>query len=116
MTIPVDVRTDGVLPGTRFTPDLEGAAYFFVSEALANVLKHAQANRVDIRFVNDRARLVVEVEDDGRGFDPGHAKRSGLRGLQDRIDTLGGRLELRSRPGKGTVLLMDLPTHAPTSV
>ncbi|HEX7262668.1 MAG TPA: sensor histidine kinase [Candidatus Dormibacteraeota bacterium] len=116
MTIPVDVRTDGVLPGTRFTPDLEAAAYFFVSEALANVLKHAQANRVDIRFVNDHARLVVEVEDDGRGFDPGHAKSSGLRGLQDRIDALGGRLELRSRPGKGTVLLMDLPMHAPTSV
>jgi signal transduction histidine kinase len=116
MTVPVEIRTDGVLPGTRFTPDLEGAAYFFVSEALANVLKHAHAKRVEIRFVGDDARLVIEVEDDGRGFDPGRAKHSGLRGLQDRIETLGGRLELTSRPGNGTVLQMDLPARERTSV
>ena len=116
MTIPVEVRTDGVPTGARFTPELEGAAYFFVSEALANVLKHAQANQVEIRFVNDHAHLVVEVADDGRGFDPGHAKRSGLRGLQDRIESLGGQLEVKSRPGKGTVLQMDLPTRERTVV
>jgi signal transduction histidine kinase len=109
MTVPVDVRTDGVVPGTRFAADLEGAAYFFVSEALANVLKHAYANRVEVRFSGDQARLVVEVKDDGRGFDASHTKRSGLRGLQDRVETLGGRLELTSKPGKGTVLRIDMP-------
>ncbi|MGI0129168.1 MAG: GAF domain-containing sensor histidine kinase, partial [Thermoplasmata archaeon] len=92
ITVPVDVRSDGLVPGSRFAADLEGAAYFFVSEALANVLKHADAKRVEVRFSGDQARLVVEVEDDGRGFDPGHTKRSGIRGLQDRVETLGGRL------------------------
>ncbi|HEY2598312.1 MAG TPA: GAF domain-containing sensor histidine kinase [Candidatus Dormibacteraeota bacterium] len=109
MTVPVDVRTDGLVPGSRFATDLEGAAYFFVSEALANVLKHADAKRVEVRFSGDQARLVVEVEDDGRGFDLGHTKRSGIRGLQDRVETLGGRLELTSKPGKGTVVRIDLP-------
>jgi signal transduction histidine kinase len=114
MTIPVNVRADRLPPGARFASDVEGAAYFFVSEALANVLKHAQARRVEVRFVGDDAGLVVEVEDDGRGFDAGRAKRSGLRGLQDRIETLGGRLELTSRPGHGTLLQMDLPAHERT--
>jgi signal transduction histidine kinase len=115
MTVPVEVRTDGLPPGARFASDLEGAAYFFVSEALANVLKHANANRVEVRFVGGDAGLVVEVEDDGRGFDAGRAKRSGLRGLQDRIETLGGRLEIMSGLGSGTKLRMDLRTQARTS-
>jgi len=55
------------------------------------------------------------VEDDGRGFDAGRAKRSGLRGLQDRIETLGGRLEIMSGLGSGTKLRMDLRTQARTS-
>jgi signal transduction histidine kinase len=116
MTVPVTVRIDGVVPGARFGSDLEGAAYFFVSEALANVLKHAQADRVEVRLASEHERLLVEVEDDGCGFDASRAKRSGLRGLQDRIETLGGRLELRSRPGNGTVLRMDVPTYERTSV
>jgi signal transduction histidine kinase len=116
MTVPVTVRIDGVVPGARFGSDLEGAAYFFVSEALANVLKHAQADRVEVRLASKHERLLVEVEDDGCGFDASRAKRSGLRGLQDRIETLGGRLELRSRPGNGTVLRMDVPTYERTSV
>jgi signal transduction histidine kinase len=115
MTVPVEVRTDGLPPGARFASDLEGAAYFFVSEALANVLKHSNANRVEVRFVGGDAGLVVEVEDDGRGFDAGRAKRSGLRGLQDRIETLGGRLEIMSGLGSGTKLRMDLRTQARTS-
>ena len=116
MTVPVTVRIDGVVPGARFGSDLEGAAYFFVSEALANVLKHAQADRVEVSLASKHERLLVEVEDDGCGFDASRAKRSGLRGLQDRIETLGGRLELRSRPGNGTVLRMDVPTYERTSV
>jgi signal transduction histidine kinase len=116
MTVPVTVRIDGVVLGGRFGFELERAAYFFVSEALANVLKHAQADRVEVRLASEHERLLVEVEDDGCGFDASRAKRSGLRGLQDRIETLGGRLELRSRPGNGTVLRMDVPTYERTSV
>src|ERR1700674_1960349 len=101
MTVPVEVRTDGLPPGARFASDLEGAAYFFVSEALANVLKHANANRVEVRFVGGDAGLVVEVEDDGRGFDAGRAKLSGLRCSPDRITASGGRLV--SSSGLGAV-------------
>jgi signal transduction histidine kinase len=115
MTVPVEVRTDGVPPGTRFTSDLEGAAYFIVSEALANVLKHAAANRVEVRLKYWDERLMVEVEDDGCGFDVSHARVSGLRGLQDRVETLGGQFELKSQAGSGTVLRTELPTHERTN-
>lgn len=110
MTIPIEVTADGLAAGTRFGSDLEGAGYFFVGEALANVLKHAQASRVEVRIACDRDRLRIEVSDDGRGFDASHAERSGLRGLQDRVEILGGRMDLTSRPGNGTILRMDVPT------
>ena len=116
MTVPMEVHTDGLTPGARFGSDLEGAGYFFISEALANVLKHAQATRVAVRIACDQDRLVIEIADDGRGFDAGRAERSGLRGLQDRVETLGGRMDLTSRPGNGTVLRMDVPTSQRASV
>jgi signal transduction histidine kinase len=109
MTVPVEVDTSGVPVDARFSAELEGAAYFFVSEALANVIKHADATRVQVHFHTDLGRLVVDVEDDGSGFDAGAVKQSGLRGLRDRIEAQGGQVELASRPGKGTALKMILP-------
>ena len=109
MPVPVDVQADGVGHGRRFPPQLEGAAYFLVSEGLANVLKHGDANRVVVRFHLERERLRIEVEDDGRGFDPSAVKLSGLRGLEDRIEALGGRVEVVSSLGQGTSLRAFLP-------
>lgn len=109
LTVPVQVTANGVDRGTRFPPELEGAAYFFVSEALANVLKFASATSVQIRFQTSGAELVIEVADDGRGFELGKVKLSGLLGLTDRLEALGGRMEVASEPGRGTRLRASLP-------
>ena len=109
LPVPVEVHANGLEKAARLPVELEGAAYFFVSEALANSLKHAGASRIQVRFHSTPGRLVVEVDDDGHGFEPGHVKLSGLRGLEDRIEALGGRVEITSTPGKGTQLRADLP-------
>jgi signal transduction histidine kinase len=109
MPIPVEVHANGLGTAQRFPLELEGAAYFFVSEGLANVLKYAAASRVQVRFHSAEGELVVEVDDDGQGFDPARVKLSGLRGLQDRIEALDGRIDVASQPGHGTRLRAHLP-------
>lgn len=109
MTVPVEVHANGLGQGARFPLELEGAAYFFVSEGLANVLKYASAARVHVRFHTGPGKLVIQVEDDGKGFEPAGVKKSGLRGLEDRISALAGRVEVTSRPGHGTELRAYLP-------
>ena len=115
MTVPVEVHANGLGQGARFPLELEGAAYFFVSEGLANILKYASATRVHVRFHSEPGQLVIEVEDDGRGFEPAGVKKSGLRGLEDRISALGGRVEVASRPGHGTELRAYLPVRETAS-
>jgi signal transduction histidine kinase len=108
--VPVEVRTE--LPG-RLPEAVEVAAYFIVAEALANVAKYAQANRVEVlaEVVDDE--LHIEVVDDGRGgADP--TKGTGLRGLADRVAALSGRLEVRSDAGHGTCIAARLPLASPT--
>ena len=109
MTVPVEVHANGLGQGARFPLELEGAAYFFVSEGLANILKYASASRVHVRFHSEPGQLLIEVQDDGRGFELTGVKKSGLRGLEDRIAALGGRVEVTSRPGHGTELRAYLP-------
>jgi signal transduction histidine kinase len=103
--IPVEVQ----LPPGRFPSMVEVAAYFICSEALANITKHAQASHASIRLEpGEGGVLVVEIADDGiGGADP--AAGSGLRGLADRVEALGGRLRLDSPPGGGTRLSVALP-------
>jgi PAS domain S-box-containing protein len=103
---PVPVTLDG-LPEERFPADVETAAYYLVSEALTNAAKHAEASRVTVAVRARDGSLVVEVADDGRGgatLEGG----TGLRGLTDRVEAVGGRLELTSTPG-GTTLCAVLP-------
>jgi signal transduction histidine kinase len=109
MPVPVEVHANGLERAPRLPSELEGAAYFFVSEALANALKHSAAGRVKVRFRTTPGQLVVEVDDDGKGFEPGQVKLSGLRGLEDRIEALGGRVEIVSAPGRGTQLRAHMP-------
>jgi signal transduction histidine kinase len=103
--LPVELTFD---PGERPSEAVEVAAYYVVSEALTNVAKYAAATeaRVEVRRLGDR--LVVVVSDDGAG---GADMRggSGLRGLEDRVEALGGRLHVRSLPGEGTSVRADLP-------
>jgi signal transduction histidine kinase len=104
---PVPVQVTEV-PKTRLPEPVEAAAYYLVSEALTNVAKHARAEVVTVRVGRTGERGRIEVRDDGAGgasLDDG----LGLRGLADRVEALGGRLELDSPPGAGTTLIADIP-------
>ena len=97
-----------IVEGERLPHAAERAAYFVVAEALANVAKHASANRCDVRLRREPGRLLVEVRDDGTGgatVRPG----GGLAGLRDRVEALDGSLGVSSPPGGPTVVHVELP-------
>jgi signal transduction histidine kinase len=101
------LETDPVLETRRLAPALERGAYFVVAEALTNAAKHAAADRISVRLTLADGELVVTVADDGRGgADPGG---SGLRGLRDRVEALGGTMALASALGEGTTLEARFP-------
>ena len=104
---PVPVTLD--LPAERFAPLTESTVYFVVSEALANVAKHAEASEAAVTIAVAADRLAVTVTDDGRGGAAG----SGLAGLADRVAAVGGTLTIESPPGAGTRVLAELPVSAP---
>jgi signal transduction histidine kinase len=86
--------------------------YFIVSESFTNARKYADAKAVRIHVAPVGDALLVEIADDGSGgADP--ASGTGLRGLADRIDSLGGRLEIDSKPGAGTRISARLPLSSP---
>jgi len=92
-------------------PAVEAAVYFVCAEALANTAKHAEAASVTIRVSQSSGRLSLTVVDDGvGGADPG--KGSGLRGLVDRVEALGGQVSVRSPTGGGTRLDATIPVDA----
>ena len=96
------------LPDERLPTPVEAAAYFLVSEAVANAAKYARASRVRVSVTHRDERVVVEVDDDGiGGADP--SRGSGLRGLADRVRALDGELETVSAPGRGTRLRAVIP-------
>jgi signal transduction histidine kinase len=103
----LDVRVEGRLP-----EPVEIAAYYVVSEALTNAAKHAHASAADVEVAAGGGVLHVRVRDDGRGGAAfGHG--SGLVGLRDRVEALGGRLSLHSPPGAGTTMDIALPLGDP---
>jgi len=103
---PIPVTVDATQE--RFSPAVEGTAYFVASEALANVVKHARATKASIRATRVNGLLAIEVEDDGIG---GASTRdgSGLRGLADRVEAQGGRLRIESPAGSGTRIVGEIP-------
>ena len=110
---PVPVEIDAV-PERRPPANIEAAAYFVVAEALTNVARYARADSAHVAVIGDDGQLVVEVADDGvGGADP--AQGSGLRGLEDRLAALDGRLEVESEPGRGTTVraVIPVPAHPP---
>ncbi len=111
--LPIGVRVTAgpELAGVRYPDEIEGAVYFLVCEALVNVLKHAHASQAQVTLSDDGSRLRVEITDDGAGFVPADAAGTGLTGLTDRIEAVGGSLSIRSRPGTGTRLVGELPTR-----
>jgi len=104
---PVPVRLDVEL-GSELPPPVEAAAYYVVAESLTNIAKYAEASVVEIVVRSDAQGARVEVRDDGGGgADP--ATGTGLRGLADRVDALGGVLEVTSPAGAGTTVTAELP-------
>jgi signal transduction histidine kinase len=108
----VTVEVAEQVRNARFTQAVEGAAYFTVCEGLANAMKHASAQRLIVRLDTEESELCLDISDDGAGFDAQKVSRSGLKGLEDRIEALGGRLQVTSAPGRGTRLLARLPAQA----
>jgi signal transduction histidine kinase len=107
MDSPMRVRVTNELPGRPPAP-VESAAYFAVSELLANVSKHAGAHQVWIEMRYERGMLRIDVGDDGRGgADP--SEGTGLRGIERRLSAFDGILALSSPPGGPTVATMELP-------
>jgi signal transduction histidine kinase len=92
----------------RLPESAEVAAYYVVAEALTNVAKHAQASEVHVRVDADDAHLQLAIQDDGIGGADA-AKGSGLTGLTDRVEALGGTMKISSHPGNGTSLLVTIP-------
>jgi signal transduction histidine kinase len=97
-------------------PEATTAIYRIVQEALANVLRHAQAEAVQIACAVDKGVLTIEIEDDGAGFDPRTVSRPrasgqglGLLGMRERLSLLGGRLAIDAAPGAGTRVTITLP-------
>ncbi|MBP2478735.1 signal transduction histidine kinase [Crossiella equi] len=111
LPIPVQLHCPDALRTARFSVDVEESAFFLVSEALANVLKHAQASSATIRFGLAGETLRVEVRDDGRGFTDGTGGL-GITGMRDRAQTCGGDLTITSAPGRGTTVAARLPVSS----
>ncbi len=110
-TVAVEVSADNI---GRYPQEIEAAVYFCCLEALQNVQKYAQASRVSLLLVQVDRTLEFAVEDDGVGFDPCLAKKgSGLTNMSDRLDALGGSIDLESGPGLGAKVLGRIPLPEP---
>ena len=90
---------------------VEEALYRIAQEALHNTVKHARARRVELRLVASEREIVLEVRDDGVGFDPGQAfpGHLGLKSMRERAEHLGGSLVVESAPGRGACLCARIP-------
>jgi signal transduction histidine kinase len=106
--VPVELRPDSI---GRHDQEIEAAVYFCCLEALQNVSKYANASRAVVRLEVDGPWLTFGVQDDGAGFDPVRTRLgTGLQGMSDRLEALGGGLEIRSEPGRGTTIAGRVPT------
>jgi signal transduction histidine kinase len=108
-TVPVAIEASGI---ERYAQDVEATVYFCVLEALQNVQKYAHASHVIVHLRVEGRELTFEVSDDGEGFDTDVATRgTGLTNMADRVDALGGALDVTSRPNGGTTITGTLPVE-----
>ena len=108
------VETDLRAPGERLNPSQQTAVLRIVQEALQNVRKHAGSSRAVVATTLDGGDWLLEISDDGRGFDVGTVaargrRNFGLQFMRERAELIGARFEVRSRPGGGTVVLLSIP-------
>ena len=102
------VRVEVVAPAAKLPAKVEAVAYFLCSEALANIAKHASASRVSVSVTTRDGNVRIEIEDDGVGGAAAE-RGTGLRGLADRVEALGGTLHVESPAGGGTRLAAEIP-------
>jgi signal transduction histidine kinase len=100
----LDPAIDGAL-----NPEQAGHLFHVCREALTNVVKHAMASRVSLTIEREKGRILLRVNDDGVGFDPGRGAGQGLRNMRERAQRLGGTLSVESRPQGGTRITVEVP-------
>jgi len=107
LTVHLDVQVER----QRFLPTVELAVYRIVQEALTNAATHGDARNAWVSVVERSGQLHIEVRDDGVGFDPQQvpASRFGLSGMKQRATLLGGKFQVQSAPGKGTLIQSVIP-------
>jgi signal transduction histidine kinase len=107
---PTEIRADDI---GRLGRDVEVSVYFCVLEALNNVAKYAGAEHVTITLARADGRATFSITDDGGGFDVARAGTgTGVQGMRDRLDAVGGELLVESEPGRGTVIRGTVPVRA----
>jgi signal transduction histidine kinase len=108
---------------TSLPPDAQVTLLRALQEALSNVHKHAHAQQVTVTLSYMRDVVVLDVQDDGRGFDPDQARTAlltsdaggfGLTAMRERVEQLGGALLIESAPGDGTTVVVEIPTRGET--
>jgi signal transduction histidine kinase len=110
-SLPVEIDADGI---GRYPQEAEAAVYFCALEALQNITKYAGASRATVGLSCSGGSLRFTVTDDGTGFDTASTQHgTGLQGMADRLAALGGALQVRSQPGRGTILTGQLPVSTP---
>jgi len=110
----IDCVFDYEAPGLELPEERAIGLFRIVQESLTNVTRYAQAHRVQVRLRREGDALLLQVRDDGRGFDAaaaGRGKSFGLLGMQERAVALGGTLEIDSAPGQGTTVRVAVPLH-----
>jgi signal transduction histidine kinase len=109
LALPMAVRADPGLRGVRFGEQIEATAWYVLSEALANVVKHAGASEVEVSLERQDDSLALVIRDDGCGFALDRPRGLGLTGLSDRLDTVGGSVIITSAAGSGTSVRVSIP-------
>lgn len=104
----------------RLSPSVETTLFRIFQEAVHNIARHAEAREVRIRLEGRDSKIMLAVEDDGRGFDADAVLKSskvqslGLLGIRERVELLGGTFAVRSERGQGTCLTVEIPLDAST--
>ena len=107
----MEVSVAAELESDDLPDDYKTCIYRVVQEALHNCSRHAHATRVHIRVQQEPGRLALSIQDDGQGFDVRQTKGLGLLGIEERAARLGGKCEIHSAPGSGTIVAVELPFH-----
>ena len=105
----MDVSVATELVSEDFSDEYKTCIYRVVQEALHNCSRHARATKVRIRVQQEASRLSLSIQDDGQGFDVKQTKGLGLLGIEERVASLGGKCEVHSAPGNGTIVKIELP-------